>query len=129
MGDVEAASSSAEDRHESDAGVWLDVLGSTGNVYRVTLSVMSNHCQCPDFAKGGGVCKHLLFVMLRVVKLSREDHRVWQTSLTVSELQPILAYLREKRGQTSAVAADVAVLRGYQAATHGVEAHAQQPLP
>lgn len=114
---------------ETDLGVWLDVLGSTGNVYRVSLTSTGNRCACLDFAKGGGVCKHLLFVMLRVLKLSREDHRVWQTALTASELQPLLASLREGQAGTDDLAPEKAVLRGYRAATVGIEAHKVQPLP
>lgn len=131
--DVEPASSSASssvsEQKESDRGVWLDVLGSTGNVYRVTLSFAGSQCQCPDFAKGGGVCKHLLFVMLRVLKLSREDHRVWQTSLTMTELQPLLAHLRDRHGQLGELAADASVLRGYREAKDGEAAAPKQPLP
>eukprot|EP00438_Fugacium_kawagutii_P006214 Skav219202 [mRNA] locus=scaffold537:50062:53657:+ [translate_table: standard] len=61
-----------------------DVLGSTGNVYQVELHSSGNACSCLDFAKGGGVCKHILFLMLRVLKLPRDDHRVYQTGLTGS---------------------------------------------
>ncbi|CAJ1422936.1 unnamed protein product [Effrenium voratum] len=71
-------------RAPAEGGEKLDVLGSTGNVYHVELRSQGNACSCLDFAKGGGVCKHLLFVMLRVLKLARDDHRVWQSGLTES---------------------------------------------
>lgn len=37
------------------------VLGSTGNVYTVTITTQPS-CSCPDFQKRGDPCKHLLFV-------------------------------------------------------------------
>merc|ERR1719343_955846 len=96
----------------------IDVLGSTGNVYHTQLQAKGNACSCLDFAKGGGVCKHLLFVALRVLKLGRDDHRVWQTSLVPSELEPLLARLDQDPGAGAGggVAADALVLRGYRQA-------------
>ena len=40
------------------------VLGSTGNVYDVTIGQKPN-CTCPDCAKGN-LCKHIIFVMIKV---------------------------------------------------------------
>jgi len=107
-------------RQADGDGEKLDVLGSTGNVYHVELRPSGNSCSCLDFAKGGGVCKHLLFVMLRVLKLPREDHRVYQTGLTSSELQPLFSILRGEGFRASGVQADATVMRGYQQA-NGVE--------
>lgn len=42
------------------------VLGSTGNVYDVTIG-QKPHCTCPDCAKGN-LCKHIIFVMIKVIK-------------------------------------------------------------
>lgn len=64
------------------------VLGATGNVYTVTLSIVPS-CTCPDHARGN-TCKHILFVMLRVLKLPCVDPRVWQKALLPSELQALL---------------------------------------
>jgi hypothetical protein len=44
------------------------VLGSTGNVYTVTLQDVPQ-CTCPDFARKQDLCKHILFVFLKVVGL------------------------------------------------------------
>ena len=44
----------------------FSVLGSTGNVYTVTLSDSGNVCTCPDNYKSRGRCKHVLFVLLKV---------------------------------------------------------------
>ena len=43
------------------------VLGSTGNVYTVTIEQVPK-CDCPDFGKGNH-CKHLIFVMLKVLNV------------------------------------------------------------
>ena len=51
------------------------VLGSTGNVYQVVLSKVPS-CSCPDHAKGN-LCKHILFVMLRVVGLESHSPLVY----------------------------------------------------
>ena len=57
----------------------LDVLGSTGNVYTVSLGRPRQSCTCVDHGKHPNVaCKHILFVMLRVCKLPENDPRVWQ---------------------------------------------------
>ena len=45
----------------------FDVLGSTGNVYSVCIAQVPT-CTCPDFAKGNIICKHVLFVYLKVRK-------------------------------------------------------------
>lgn len=118
------------DVEEGQEGVWVDVLGSTGNVYRVTLSGEGSDCKCPDFAKSTGVCKHILFVMLRVLRLDRTDQRVWQTSLTLSELRPLLTRFREGTRLGSVSASD-AVMRGYQEAYSQGESEcpSQRPLP
>lgn len=65
------------------------ILGAVGNVYTV---VISRHptCSCPDFAKGN-LCKHILFVMLRVLKLEPTNPLVWQRAYLTSEVRNILA--------------------------------------
>eukprot|EP00250_Pteridium_aquilinum_P001242 c11450_g1_i1 orf=69-1001(-) len=64
------------------------ILGATGNVYTVKLGLVPS-CTCPDHAKGN-TCKHILFVMLRVLKLPCDDPRVWQKALLTSELHALL---------------------------------------
>ncbi|CCF53653.1 hypothetical protein NDA11_003606 [Ustilago hordei] len=46
----------------------FDVSGSTGNVYKVTVARHVN-CSCMDFSLRRKVCKHLLFVYLKVLRL------------------------------------------------------------
>lgn len=72
------------------------VLGATGNVYSVKVEQRPS-CTCPDAAKGN-TCKHLLFVMLRVLKLSPSDPRAWQTALLTSELQDLLTISATNEG-------------------------------
>ena len=35
------------------------------------------HCTCPDFEKGN-LCKHILFVMMRVLRLGHDNPLIWQ---------------------------------------------------
>ena len=59
-------------------------------VYKVTVSRHPS-CTCPDFQKGN-FCKHLLFVMLRVIRLADTDPLVWQRALLTSEVSHGVAY-------------------------------------
>lgn len=59
------------------AGADFFVLGATGNVYTVTLST-TPACTCPDPAVP---CKHILFVLLRVLGLSLDEACVWRQTL------------------------------------------------
>lgn len=45
----------------------FDVLGSTGNVYTVTISHIPK-CTCPDASKGNH-CKHIIFVFLKILSV------------------------------------------------------------
>ncbi len=45
-------------------------------VYRVEVS-RHPHCSCPDFARGH-LCKHWLFVLLRVLRQSPDNPVIWQ---------------------------------------------------
>ena len=63
------------------------VLGSTGNVYDVTISKHST-CSCPDSVN---CCKHILFVFLRVLKVNPNSHCIYQNALLQQELASIFA--------------------------------------
>jgi hypothetical protein len=67
----------------------FDVLGATGNVYTVNFSRHPG-CSCPDWAKGN-VCKHRLFVALRVLKLAAGEPRAWQRALLPAKAAAALA--------------------------------------
>ena len=55
-------------------------------VYQVTVGKHPD-CTCPDFQRGN-LCKHYLFVMLRVLRLDDRDPLVWQKALLKSEVMP-----------------------------------------
>ncbi|KAH8730091.1 hypothetical protein GQ44DRAFT_700812 [Phaeosphaeriaceae sp. PMI808] len=60
--------------------------GSTGNVYTQRIGLVPS-CDCPH-AKKGNHCKHIVYVMLRVLK-AREDI-AYQLALTSDELREVL---------------------------------------
>ncbi|CAM6108013.1 unnamed protein product [Calypogeia fissa] len=62
------------------------VLGAAGNVDTVRLATIPS-CTCLDTQHP---CKHILFIMLRVLKLSSEDHRIWQDALYASEVSDLI---------------------------------------
>ena len=65
------------------------VLGSTNNVYDIHIGKIPT-CSCPDFEKGH-LCKHVLFVMLKVLRVPQNSPLVYQKALLQSELQSIFA--------------------------------------
>jgi uncharacterized Zn finger protein len=65
-------------------------------VYSVKLEKRPS-CTCPDAAKGN-ICKHFLFVMLRVLKLPESDPRVWQKALLSTELEELLSMSATNEG-------------------------------
>ncbi|KAF9078321.1 hypothetical protein BDP27DRAFT_1440792 [Rhodocollybia butyracea] len=65
------------------------VQGSTGNVYSVTIDNVP-HCDCPDHQKGHH-CKHLLFVLLKVLQIPQSSNYWYQKALLTSELAEIFA--------------------------------------
>jgi len=70
------------------------VLGSTGNIYEVTISKIPR-CNCPDHAKGN-LCKHLLFIMLKVVGLEASSNMVYQSAYLTEELNIIMETLQNR---------------------------------
>jgi len=63
------------------------VLGNTGNVYHVVINQLPK-CNCPDNLKGN-FCKHIIFVLCRVLKVDPGSPIVYQQALLKSELQHI----------------------------------------
>eukprot|EP00547_Thalassionema_nitzschioides_P018208 CAMPEP_0194242614 /NCGR_PEP_ID=MMETSP0158-20130606/8100_1 /TAXON_ID=33649 /ORGANISM="Thalassionema nitzschioides, Strain L26-B" /LENGTH=283 /DNA_ID=CAMNT_0038977739 /DNA_START=8 /DNA_END=856 /DNA_ORIENTATION=- len=91
--------------------VTLSVLGSTGNVYEVTISKIPS-CTCPDHLRNNNLCKHLLFAMLKVVGLPVESNLVYQSAYVSEELERILIMLQERTaclGRDNTVLANEAV--------------------
>lgn len=63
------------------------VLGSVGNVYTVKISHIPS-CTCPDHAKGN-LCKHILFVFLKVLRVPSDSNLIYQNALLTEELESI----------------------------------------
>lgn len=47
------------------------IMGSTGNIYKVTIANQCS-CTCPDHLKRQNVCKHIYFVLLRIMKVEHQ---------------------------------------------------------
>jgi hypothetical protein len=90
------------------------VLGSTGNVYTVTLQDVP-HCTCPDFARKQDLCKHILFVYLKVVGLPVSNPLVYQKALLRTDLREIFSMLSQRRvgGTVASVLANDRVRQSY----------------
>lgn len=65
------------------------VLGSTGNVYTVEFGQVPS-CTCPDYFKGNH-CKHIIFVALKVMRISETSDLWYQKAYLRSELEEIFA--------------------------------------
>ena len=75
--------SDAKDSPQQD----IDLVGSTGNIYRVTIGRLPS-CTCPDHQKGNE-CKHKVYVMHNVLKAP--EHLQYQLAYLFSELREIFA--------------------------------------
>ena len=82
-------------------------------VYNVTIG-SSPSCSCPDAGKGN-VCKHQLFVMLRVLHMDSKDPVIWQRGLLAEEVQHIWE-TSEQRSNSGALHTSVTANRALQAA-------------
>lgn len=63
---------------------WLFyIMGSTGKQYRVVFLKKKLVCSCPDFQEREEHCKHIYFILFRVLKLSKDDwHGSWDHVLS-----------------------------------------------
>lgn len=77
-----------DESNEIPVSCEFNVLGSTGNVYTVTIAKTPS-CNCPDFAKRGDLCKHLIFVLVKVIGIRKDDPLAFQKAYVSSELQEI----------------------------------------
>eukprot|EP01024_Parvocaulis_polyphysoides_P047494 TRINITY_DN45013_c0_g1_i2.p1 TRINITY_DN45013_c0_g1~~TRINITY_DN45013_c0_g1_i2.p1 ORF type:complete len:355 (-),score=56.13 TRINITY_DN45013_c0_g1_i2:209-1234(-) len=69
----------------------FSVLGATGNVYTVEISKQPC-CSCPDNEQRGNICKHILFILLRVLKVPRDNQIVWQKAYLTEEVFEIFEF-------------------------------------
>lgn len=94
------------------------VLGSTGNVYNVAIQCVP-HCTCPDHAKGN-LCKHILFILLKVMAVPPHSPLVYQAAWIGSELEEMFQGMRQRfRHVSGAVLANKAVRDGYAKLSRG----------
>jgi len=82
------------------------MLGSTGNVYTIRIS-RSPSCDCPDFSRGNQPCKHIIFILCRVLGLSPQSHLIDSRVLSSDELEQIFAN-DDARGGAAAAAVQAA---------------------
>eukprot|EP01006_Ploeotia_vitrea_P056329 TRINITY_DN68091_c3_g3_i1.p1 TRINITY_DN68091_c3_g3~~TRINITY_DN68091_c3_g3_i1.p1 ORF type:complete len:316 (-),score=23.45 TRINITY_DN68091_c3_g3_i1:136-1083(-) len=105
------------------------VLGSTGNVYDVDICQFPK-CSCPDHQRGN-LCKHIVFVFLKVLKVDEKSPIIYQKALLQSELKEIF----DKRKAATDVIANTTVVNAYLNATNTNDdkqeegKHADAPLP
>lgn len=79
-----------------DGGRMFHVMGATGKTYQVSIE-RTPSCTCLDFVKrkagesssAPGPCKHILFVMHRVLKVDQYDTKLFQVCLLDEELEEI----------------------------------------
>ena len=51
------------------------VMGTTGNIYDVTISTYLE-CTCPDFVHRGKRCKHIYFILIKVMKFDKNSKKL-----------------------------------------------------
>lgn len=64
----------------------VDIAGTTGNIYTVQIGHIPT-CTCPSFGKGTSPCKHIIYVLVKVLKVP--EYLRYQTSLLTTELVDI----------------------------------------
>ena len=109
------------EQEEEDSGRKYAVLGSTGNVYTVKVGPLVS-CDCPDAAKGN-VCKHQLFVMLKVLRAAESSKLIYQRALLSHELAELFS--KGGAARPEAVASS-SVVEAYAEATGKSKAPAEE---
>ena len=64
----------------------VDLAGTTGNIYTVSITHVPT-CTCPNFQKGNPQCKHIVYVLVKVLKAPL--HLSYQLAFLTSELREI----------------------------------------
>ncbi|CAF0722622.1 unnamed protein product [Adineta ricciae] len=90
------------------------VLGQTANVYTVAITHIPS-CTCPDYGKGN-LCKHIIFVLHRVLKVSRASPLIYQQALLTIELHDIFSKA-DSQNNDSSILAEQPILEAYHAKT------------
>lgn len=60
-------------RKASDSEFFFKVMGNTDNAYDIAITRNQVWCSCPDCDSRGNFCKHLMFVMIRVMGMPAEQ--------------------------------------------------------
>eukprot|EP01032_Pedospumella_encystans_P009052 gene9052-10688_t len=66
------------------------IMGTTGNIYNVKIQ-QQPACSCPYFTRGKKLCKHIIFVMVKVLQVDKSSPLIYQDALLQSELEDIFA--------------------------------------
>ncbi|CAP67713.1 uncharacterized protein PODANS_1_16030 [Podospora anserina S mat+] len=66
----------------------IELTGSTGNIYTILISLLPT-CTCPHFARTNQQCKHIIYVLSRVLRCPA--HLVYQLAFLTTELNQIFA--------------------------------------
>lgn len=92
------------------------VLGSIGNVYDVRIERLPT-CSCPDCERGN-LCKHIIFVMAKVLQISPNSPLIYQRALLQSELTEMFANAPKP---TAVILAKKEVVTAYKKHTLGTD--------
>jgi len=89
-----------------NVSVEFHVLGSTGNVYRVMIG-RDCYCTCPDYLRSK-CCKHMIFVMLKVLRVPAGHPFAFNVSFLPNELLYIMDHSPDPAGAGGVLAPDEA---------------------
>eukprot|EP01084_Bolivina_argentea_P253370 425571_1 len=64
------------------------ICSSTGNIYYVRIGTL-NYCTCYQYSNKTIQCKHILFVLIKVIKINLKSPILYQNGLMLSELDKI----------------------------------------
>ncbi|WVR05182.1 hypothetical protein IAU60_002194 [Kwoniella sp. DSM 27419] len=85
----------------------FQILGSTGNVY-TTVIASKIKCNCPDYIfNGRTICKHSIFVLIRILKVAEESDLWYRATLSNQELQMIFEAAPLDPHESVAASADI----------------------
>lgn len=79
----------------------FDIEGSTGTIYKVYLNTKIQKCNCLDFCTRGILCKHILFVILRVAGDKKTFNKISIDNKTsIYEINPKFSSFIKRRIKT-----------------------------
>ena len=78
------------------------IMGHSGNVYNVTISTYP-HCTCPDFYLRGNRCKHIYFVLMRIMNIDNYTDRSYTDEELIEMFSNIPPVARELMYKGSAI--------------------------